>query len=775
MMTRAKSLENEYAQLLGYRAGARYCRVDLHTHTPASECSSYALPEPLEAIFKENHPKSGVRAACRRAYSFLEGVACGGNPFSEALRSDDVTKRPRLCGAPTLNVTELQRIARTWIDTVCRERGDETDADSIETSGRQYEMLKLAFRDVENYIARLFFPEEFVLRCYIEELQVVALTDHNHPGFVVPRLQELGTWYGALQAVNEEYVRDLREDAGRRVRDTVIARLSWAENELAEPPTVRADSTTKSQHKEAGTKQLKARKDREDRILERLAHWNETSNPLRRLVLLPGVEITVSAVHMLAVFPPKWFVPGRIGAILRAIGIPEEQWGQGFIAAATSSVQDTMALVAENGGIAVPAHSNSDFKGLLRLFRKGLELRKVLEHPALTALEKVHGEVIAGKGKKKKVAWETLRWLAEDGRRRDRARPLCFIKGSDAHECRIECDGTGEDLGSRYTNVKIDLRPFDTPDETFAALRLAMLSGQSRVIEFPTEDGYNYQADAKVKREDRIKLLDCDTRHPVILGMAVSGEGSYADGLCVRFSPYLNCVVGSGGKSTLVRLLGYAFGAQGFMPRSPKTWLPDLVRVYWNYDDAAYCVERCGRHANPDEAATTWYRRSAAGGWTAFEPASNPGLKTLGCPVKIWPSADIQDGRGSLGEFEDDVIQELKRLLQFRTLEDARPLLINQPRDIFNGRELFDEVLAKPYLKARQIIWSTGSANVPVAMDAEKILITSELDDGKKMELVCGGDLSETDVRDAFLDCSEGGYLAFRRRQALYGLQDSSW
>ena len=36
--------------------------------------------------------------------------------------------------------------------------------------------------------------------------------------------------------------------------------------------------------------------------------------------------------------------------------------------------------------------------------------------------------------------------------------------------------------------------------------------------------------------------------------------------------------------------------------------------------------------------------------------------------------------------------------------------------------------------------------------------------------LTCGGDLSETDVRDAFLDCSEGGCLAFRRRQTLYGL-----
>lgn len=771
-MTKTKSLENEYEELLGYRAGARYCKVDLHTHTPASECSSYALPEPLETIVRANHPKSGVRAACRRAYSLLKDVASGENPFAEALRSDDVTKLPRLCGTPKPNVMELQRIAMTWIDAICRERGEETDANSIETSGRPYEMLKLAFRDIENYIASLFFPEEFVLRCYIEELQVVALTDHNHPGFVVPRVQELGTWYGALQAVNKEYVRDLRENAGRRVRDTVIARLSWAADKLAEPPMVRTDSTTKSQHKEAGKKQLEAQKAREDHILERLAHWNKTSNPLRRVVLLPGVEITVSAVHMLAVFPPKWYVPGRIGAILRAIGIPEEQWGQGFIAAATSSVQDTMTLVAENGGIAVPAHSNSDFKGLLRLFRRGLELRKVLEHPALTALEKVRGTVIAAaeKGKKGKATWETLRWLAEDSRRRDRARPLCFIKGSDAHECRIECDGTGEDLGSRYTNVKIDLRPFDTPDETFAALRLAMLSGQGRVIEFPTEDGYNYQADAKVKRADRIKLLDRDTRRPTILGIAVSGEGSYADGLCVRFSPYLNCVVGSGGKSTLVRMLGYAFGAQGFMPQSPKTWLPDLVRVYWEYDDAAYCVERRGRHANPNEATTTWYRRSAAGDWTAFEPESNSGLQTLGCPVEIWPSAEIQDGRGSLSRFEDDVIQELKRLLQFRKLEDARPLLINQPRDIFNGRELFDEVLAKPHLKARQIIWSTGSANVPVAMDAEKILITRELNDGKKMELVCGGDLSETDVRDAFLDCSEGGYLAFRRRQALYGL-----
>ena len=126
-MTKTKSMKKEYEELLGYRAGARYCRVDLHTHSPASECSSFALPDPLETILSANQPKSGNRPACQRAYLFLENVANGAKPLAEAMRSDDVAKLPRLNRVPKLNVKELRQIATTWIDAIHRERGEKTD------------------------------------------------------------------------------------------------------------------------------------------------------------------------------------------------------------------------------------------------------------------------------------------------------------------------------------------------------------------------------------------------------------------------------------------------------------------------------------------------------------------------------------------------------------------------------------------------------------------------------------------------------------------------
>lgn len=150
--------------------------------------------------------------------------------------------------------------------------------------------------------------------------------------------------------------------------------------------------------------------------------------------------------------------------------------------------------------------------------------------------------------------------------RPDREMLLSFVKGSDAHECRIELNGTGEDLGARFSYVKIDIRPDDTPDEIFRSLKPAIMSGQSRVVEYPTEDGYNYHNpdDYRIHASKKIQLMDCAEFRPTILGVTVYGNGSYTDGLKVRFNPYLNCVVGSEGKSTLVRLVAYAFGAASF-------------------------------------------------------------------------------------------------------------------------------------------------------------------------------------------------------------------
>jgi len=746
-MSNAEFLKKEYETIIGYRAGARYCKADLHTHSPASECSGFALPAPLEKLVRSVQPKSGNRTACRKAFAFLASLRKSAGDVATAFDTIEVKAMPRLSTKQLkLRRNELRLVAIAWLEDLRRECGDELNGDSIPTRGHPYEMLKLAHRDIENLLASYFFPEEFVLRCHIERLQVVALTDHNHPGYIVPRVQQLGTWYDKLREINAAYEADVAK-GGEKVRQIMLKRLDLAKTTLGAGQTARRDHVT-----------------------EWVTYWQDHAHTPGRLVLLPGVEITVSAVHLLAIFPPTWYVPGRIGAILRSIGIPEAHWGQGFIAAATSSVQDTMTLIAESGGIAIPAHSNSDFKGLLRLFKKGLELRKVLEHPALAALETVGGTVIKGKGGKRgKKAWQTLKWLSQE-ELGDQARPLCFVKGSDAHECRLECDGTGEDLGARYTNVKIDLRPNDIPDETFAALRMALLSGQSRVVEYPVEDGYDFQTQEIIPKGPRENLLKEHLEQPLILGLTVEGASSFAGGLSVRFSPYLNCIVGSGGKSTLVRTLGYALGVQSFREGSENEWLPDAVRVFWTYQGSIYCIERVGKSLDPGAATANWYTVAESGTWAQINPPDFPELGGSDRLVEIWPPKELQDDPSKISNYESDVIDELVGQLKWEEGQVPRPLLITQPRDIFNAKSLFETVLGKPHLKLRQIIWATANANVPVCMDAEKVLITSEVNGGTRMELVCGGDLSEAEIREKFLDCSEGGAQAFRRRQIIYGL-----
>jgi hypothetical protein len=770
-MPDSRSIKSEYELIDGFREGARFCKMDLHTHTPASECSSFTLPEVMEAAFPQKTKGKSERIFQEERYEFIKKIAGGANPFKAPYGSRAVKSFPRLGRQPVLDKSAIRDIAGIWlgdIKTYWPEDGKRATAE-------QKEMLKehvnRAIEDLSRYVKSLFFPEEYVMRCYIEGLQLVAITDHNHPGYIIPRLHELGTWHSRIRAVNEPYEREiLKGDPKDRVRRVILARLRLAKKRLEGGFGERshAPGAVKEQHRDRA-KKLKKIKERREHIEERIAYWKNSENKLHPLTVLPGVEITASNVHLLAVFPPQWYVSVRIASVLRLIGIPEEHWGRGFIAAASSSVHDTISLVEQEGGIVIPAHSNSDFKGLLRLFRKGLALTKVIEHPALYALETIGGTVKAGEGKKRGMnACETLRWLDTGSHRPDRSKPLCFIKGSDAHEVRIELDGTGEDLGARFTYVKLDIRKNDTTDEIFRSLRLALLSGQSRVIEFPIEDGYNYTAPAKkpyrIKRGEREKLLECERHRPSIIGLTVAGKDSYANGLRLRFNPFLNCIVGSGGKSTLVRILGYAFGLQSFMEGTKRSWLPKLVRVYWRMGDSFYCIERKGRKVNPLDSETHYYKRAANGSWKEVK-AGVPDPK-----IVIWPSREVQDEKISLSKFEDDIISDLVEHLRFTSFSKAGPLLINQPKDIFNNQALFNSVLSKPFLKYRQIIWSTGSPNVPTALDAEKIMVTMEQYKGKTMDLVCGGDLHEDEVRRRLLAEFEGGELAFARRVTLYSM-----
>jgi hypothetical protein len=750
MMASNVRIKKDFDEVSGWREGARYCKIDLHTHTPASECSDFALPAEIESQFPQG--KRSKKSGDPR-YEFLGKLAGGKNPFKKPYESKKLSTHPRLAKRPKIETSVMRKIANVWLEDIKRNGLEDTSELTDEQGKQRDELVNQAFANMGSYLKSLFFPEEFVVRCYIERLQLVALVDHNHPGYIVPRVPELGTWYSAIVNANQAYDDDIKraKRPGEQVRKVLLQRLKIAEKQLPK----------------AGKKKVKERKARLKRINARLAEWMDSENKPLRLGVLPGTEITVSDVHLLAVFPPEWYAPGRIGGILRSIGIPEAEWGKAFLAAATSSVQDTITLVDEAEGIVVPAHCNSDHKGLLRLFPGGLALNKALEHPALIALEIVKGAVKKGKnGKKGKTAWETLKWLDTGQWRAERSKPITFVRGSDAHECRIEYKGKGADLGDRFTYVKLDIRPEDTPEEIFRSLRLALLCGQSRVLEWPAEDGYNYYASGKesgqIKRKDRIKLLECEARRRTILGITVEGEDSYAGCLSLRFNPYLNCVVGNGGKSAIVRLVGYGFGAMSFMDGTSDDWLPTRVRVFWREGSEVYCVERAGKDKNPAGEGIkriTWFQRLKNGNWKETSPKDDP--EKL---VDVWPSPKLKDLS------EEELIARLLSKLKVTRIENAKPLLVTQPRNIFNSEKIFNEVLAKPHFKARQIIWSARSPNIPTALDAEKIIVTGEMDEGRHMKVLCAGDLHEDEIRDQFLSHMEGGWPGFARRETLYRL-----
>ncbi len=770
-MSARQSLRSAYKEISEYREGARYCKMDLHTHSPASECSSFTLPPEIEAVFPHDVDGKTKKITLEQKIEFLKKFTSRSNPFKKPYGRAALKSFPRLGKRPALNVVGLNKIADAWLDEIETIHPLDKEGATKEEKKRIKESVTRAIVDIERYMASRFFPEEYVLRCLLEGMQLVALTDHNHPGYIVPRLPELGTWYDSIQAVNEVYTSAIHKgDPKGKVRETILARLKLARKRIDDgfDEISKVSSEDKKNHKDRA-KKLKAIEKRRDHIIERTEYWKDEENTVQPLTLLPGVEITASNVHLLAVFPPQWYASVRMAGVLRLIGIPENHWGRGFVAAASSSVQDTITHVKQEGGLVIPAHSNSDFKGLLRLFRKGIALNKVIEHPALLALESIGGTIKVGDKKKdSKNACETLKWLERGSNRPDRSKPLCFVKGSDAHEVRIELDGTGEDMGKRFTYVKLDIRKNDTADEIFRSLRLALLSGQSRVIEFPVEKGYNYAASGKKKEDYTIKkstredLLDCELHRSTIIGITASGDKSYSDGLKVRFNPFLNCIIGSGGKSVLVRMVGYAFGIQGFLEESKNKWLPEQVRVFWRMGDSVFCVERSGRHHDPDEVEARNYKLIEDGKWEEI------GTDMPDPQVRLWPSREEQDDISKLSNFEDDVIEELEKFLKTTSVVNATPLLINQPWDIFDNHALFQKILSKPLIKSRQIIWSTGSSNVPTALDAEKIIVTAEDKKGKHMEIVCGGDLHEDEIRSKLLDEFEGGDLAFARRMLLY-------
>ncbi|MDR0324586.1 MAG: hypothetical protein LBI19_00645 [Oscillospiraceae bacterium] len=101
-------------------------------------------------------------------------------------------------------------------------------------------------------------------------------------------------------------------------------------------------------------------------------------------------------------------------------------------------------------------------------------------------------------------------------------------------------------------------------------------------------------------------------------------------------------------------------------------------------------------------------------------------------------------------------------------LDDNRPLLMDQPEDDLDNSYIYN-TLVDEFRNSkcnRQLIISTHNANIPVAADAENIIVLQY--NGEYGYMASNGSLDNPKISKAVLEILEGGELALRSRNEKY-------
>jgi hypothetical protein len=280
-----------------------------------------------------------------------------------------------------------------------------------------------------------------------------------------------------------------------------------------------------------------------------------------RLLILPGVEISTTGVHILAIFKPQQprrTVHFMICDLLSEVGIPPAEWCMNS-AVGTLSPYDTINLIVKKGGIAIPAHIDGNDQALLTQYKlQSGAVKDVVGNPQLRAVEVLNpNRFRAGKTK-----------AQLDEVRRSRNLPsLAYFQGSDSHHL--------GDVAKRSTDLKMT-KP------SFEGLETAIKIPSSRV-RF-TDDQ---------KEWDGLFIRGMVFDHPAL------GQQT------LRFNRNLNCISGKVGvgKTTLHDLMRAAVDPTCPYPKSKANDDSNLSQSY-----AVLFVEKIEANAPPEHFA--YYRKA---------------------------------------------------------------------------------------------------------------------------------------------------------------------
>jgi len=230
------------------------------------------------------------------------------------------------------------------------------------------------------------------------------------------------------------------------------------------------------------------------------------------LVVLPGVEISTTEGHLLAVWE-QGTDPGLIEEVLVKLNIGQADRGKLDIAADVG-FSHAAAKVAVSGGVAIPAHIEKD-KGLMRLTVKS-HVKEILLDDAISGVEVVHLDTVE----------DVRNRLAEQ-------RNLAFVRGSDTWNKDQTCHALSG-IGARRTWIKAS-----RPD--LVGIRHALADPALRIsLEEPP-------AAASYMCIEDIEVL-----------------GGFLGGQRIELSPDLNCLLGGtgAGKSLILEATRFALNQQ---------------------------------------------------------------------------------------------------------------------------------------------------------------------------------------------------------------------
>ncbi len=272
------------------------------------------------------------------------------------------------------------------------------------------------------------------------------------------------------------------------------------------------------------------------------------------LTVLPGVEISTSQGHLLALFDVTT-PASQIEDLLISLEIPRDQFGS-LDAATQKGIVDVCVSVEKAGGVAIAAHIDGE-RGFLKMIKVGAERHRAYAAPDLRALEILDPSLRDGYQSGTVTGYPRRMPCVQSSD--------CWPKGADRHEL----DG----MAYRCSRLKMD-------DRSLSGLKLALIDPEIRV---------------------RLAVDESPSPSLAIMGMWVTG--GFLNGQQVRFSENVNCLIGDtgAGKSVAIELVRFGLDQQSGVKKIQqevesllKQQLGNLgtVHILVRKSETQYLVER---------------------------------------------------------------------------------------------------------------------------------------------------------------------------------------